>query len=94
MLQFCRHERAILKPMVLVSTDRSARGVDFGGVQGPVDHVVLFDWPRDPNEFLRRVGRTARAGATGRVSALVVGRQVELAQAAVEAARGGERLSE
>ena len=42
---------------------------------------VLFDFPRDPSEYVRRVGRTAR-GASGRgvVSSLVMGRQVEIAQ--------------
>jgi ATP-dependent RNA helicase DDX18/HAS1 len=28
----------------------------------PVDHVVIFDFPKDPAEYVRRVGRTARAG--------------------------------
>lgn len=45
------------------------------------DHVVLFDFPRDPSEYVRRVGRTARgAGGFGVVSVLVLGRQVALAQ--------------
>ena len=39
-------------------------------------HVVLFDFPRDPSEYVRRVGRTARAGSSGVVTALVLGRQV------------------
>lgn len=39
-------------------------------------HVVLFDFPRDPSEYVRRVGRTARAGTKGVVTALVLGRQV------------------
>jgi superfamily II DNA/RNA helicase len=41
------------------------------------EHVVLFDFPRDPSEYVRRVGRTARgAGGQGTVSSLVLGRQV------------------
>ncbi len=45
------------------------------------NHVVLFDFPRDPSEYVRRVGRTARgAGGTGVVSSLVLGRQVALAR--------------
>jgi hypothetical protein len=41
------------------------------------EHVVLFDFPRDPSEYVRRVGRTARgAGGRGVVSTLVLGRQV------------------
>ena len=58
--------------MVLVCTDRASRGVDTSHVQ----HVVLFDFPRDPSEYVRRVGRTARgAGGQGVVSVLVLGRQ-------------------
>ena len=42
-----------------------------------VGHVVLFDFPRDPSEYIRRVGRTARgASGTGQSSILVLGRQV------------------
>ena len=48
---------------ILVCTDRAARGVDFDSA--PVDHVILFDFPKDPAEYVRRVGRTARAGRTG-----------------------------
>ena len=48
---------------ILVCTDRAARGVDFDSA--PVDHVILFDFPRDPAEYVRRVGRTARAGRVG-----------------------------
>ena len=39
-------------------------------------HVVLFDFPRDPSEYVRRVGCTARAGIKGVVTVLVLGRQV------------------
>ena len=60
-------------PAVLVATDRASRGLDAPGV----GHVVLFDFPRDPSEYVRRAGRTAR-GASGRgtVTLLVLGRQV------------------
>lgn len=52
---------------------RASRGID----SLDVEHVVLFDFPRDPSEYVRRVGRTARgAGGTGTVFAFVVGRQV------------------
>lgn len=61
------------QPLILVASDRASRGIDLPGV----GHVVLFDFPRDPSEYVRRAGRTAR-GATGRgtVSVLVLGRQV------------------
>ena len=48
---------------ILVCTDRAARGIDFDGE--PVDHILLFDFPKDPAEYVRRVGRTARAGRSG-----------------------------
>jgi ATP-dependent RNA helicase RhlE len=46
---------------VLVATDVAARGLDVAGVS----HVVNFDVPAAPAEYLHRVGRTARAGAGG-----------------------------
>ena len=59
--------------MVLVCTDRASRGID----SAHVEHVVLFDFPRDPSEYVRRAGRVSRgAGGTGLVSILVLGRQV------------------
>ena len=60
-------------PMVLVCTDRASRGID----SAHVEHVVLFDFPRDPSEYVRRAGRVSRgAGGTGLVSILALGRQV------------------
>ncbi|OAY33313.2 hypothetical protein MANES_13G083900v8 [Manihot esculenta] len=75
--------------LFLVCTDRASRGIDFTGV----DHVILFDFPRDPSEYVRRVGRTAR-GATGRGKAFifVVGKQVSLAQRIIERNRKGHPL--
>ncbi|MEM8937254.1 MAG: DEAD/DEAH box helicase [Pseudomonadota bacterium] len=46
---------------ILVATDIAARGID---VQG-VSHVVNFDLPNVPETYVHRIGRTARAGATG-----------------------------
>ena len=64
-------------PKMLVCTDRASRGLDAAGVT----HVVLFDFPRDPSEYVRRVGRTARGAlGKGEVSVLVLGRQVRLAR--------------
>ena len=63
--------------MMMVVIYRASRGIDFLGV----DHVVLFDFPRDPSEYIRRVGRTARgAGGRGKSFAFVVGKQVSLAR--------------
>ncbi|XP_059310501.1 DEAD-box ATP-dependent RNA helicase 50 isoform X1 [Lycium ferocissimum] len=67
--------------LFLVCTDRASRGIDFEGV----DHVVLFDYPRDPSEYVRRVGRTARgAGGKGKAFIFAVGKQVSLARRIME----------
>jgi len=63
---------------VLVCTDRAARGVDFDA--SPVDHVVIFDFPKDPAEYVRRVGRTARAGRTGASTTFAFGWQLPIAR--------------
>jgi ATP-dependent RNA helicase RhlE len=46
---------------VLVATDIVARGIDVEAL----DHVVNFDVPHAPDDYIHRVGRTARAEATG-----------------------------
>lgn len=46
---------------VLVATDIAARGIDVDGVS----HVVNFDLPNVPEDYVHRIGRTARAGACG-----------------------------
>jgi ATP-dependent RNA helicase RhlE len=52
---------------VLVATDVAARGLDVEGIT----HVVNYDFPRSPEDYLHRVGRTARAAAKGDAFALV-----------------------
>ncbi|KAK3441927.1 hypothetical protein EUGRSUZ_B02191 [Eucalyptus grandis] len=75
--------------LFLVCTDRASRGIDFTGV----DHVILFDFPRDPSEYVRRVGRTARgAGGTGKAFVFAVGKQVSLARRIMERNRKGHPL--
>jgi ATP-dependent RNA helicase RhlE len=46
---------------VLVATDIAARGIDVDGVT----HVINYDLPMDPESYVHRIGRTARAGASG-----------------------------
>ena len=46
---------------ILVATDIAARGIDVDGIR----MVVNFDVPNDPEAYVHRVGRTARAGARG-----------------------------
>jgi ATP-dependent RNA helicase RhlE len=49
------------KARVLVATDIAARGIDVDGVT----HVVNFELPNEPESYVHRIGRTARAGASG-----------------------------
>ena len=49
---------------VLVATDVAARGIHVDGIA----HVVNFDLPQVPEDFIHRVGRTGRAGARGTAS--------------------------
>ncbi|MED6124888.1 DEAD-box ATP-dependent RNA helicase 50 [Stylosanthes scabra] len=73
----------------MVCTDRASRGIDFWGVE----HVILFDFPRDPSEYVRRVGRTARgAKGAGKAFIFVVGKQVSLARKIMERNRKGHPL--
>ncbi len=46
---------------ILVASDVAARGLDIKGVS----HVVNFDAPWHPDDYVHRIGRTGRAGATG-----------------------------
>jgi len=46
---------------VLVATDVAARGIDVANIA----HVVNFDMPKEPEDFVHRIGRTGRASATG-----------------------------
>jgi len=51
------------KVYVLVCTDVAARGLDIKGVS----HVYNYDIPKDSNDYIHRIGRTARAGEEGKV---------------------------
>jgi ATP-dependent RNA helicase RhlE len=46
---------------VLVATDIAARGLDVDGIS----HVINFDLPNEPENYVHRIGRTGRAGASG-----------------------------
>ena len=88
-------------PIILVCTDRLSRGLDLV----TAGHAVLFDFPRDPHEYVRRVGRVCRGPQgggydeeddgdawRGKVTMLAVGRQVELAREIVQRNEQGALL--
>jgi ATP-dependent RNA helicase RhlE len=56
-LEAFRHGRV----KVLVATDIAARGIDVDGVS----HVINYELPNVPEDYVHRIGRTARAGASG-----------------------------
>jgi ATP-dependent RNA helicase RhlB len=51
---------------MLVATDVASRGLHIEGVT----HVVNYDLPQDPEDYVHRIGRTARAGASGKAISL------------------------
>ena len=52
---------------VLVATDIAARGIDID----QLPHVVNFEMPNVPEDYVHRIGRTGRAGAQGEAISLV-----------------------
>jgi len=59
---------------VLVASDLAARGLDVDDIT----HVVNYDMPEDPEVYIHRIGRTARAGRTGVAWSFVVPDQGDL----------------
>ena len=51
----------------LVATDIAARGIDIANLS----HVILYEFPEDPEAYVHRTGRTGRAGASGEAISLV-----------------------
>jgi len=58
---------------ILIATDVASRGLHIEGVT----HVVNYDLPLDPEDYVHRVGRTARAGASGNAVSLACEQYVE-----------------
>jgi ATP-dependent RNA helicase RhlE len=59
---------------VLVATDIAARGIDVADI----GHVVNFDLPHVPEDYVHRIGRTARASASGHASSFVAPEERDL----------------
>jgi ATP-dependent RNA helicase RhlE len=64
------------KIQVLVGTDIASRGIDII----KLSHVVNFDMPNTPEDYVHRIGRTARAGAGGHAISLVSADEIKQVQ--------------
>lgn len=68
-----QRDRAILafrqgKTRVMIATDVAARGLDVPHIE----HVINYDLPQNPEDYIHRIGRTARAGKTGNAIAFLL----------------------
>lgn len=70
---------------ILVASDVAARGIDIKGVS----HVYNYDVPWHPDDYVHRIGRTGRAGATGKAFTLATPDDAE-AVANIEKLTGGK----
>ena len=68
---------------LLIATDVAARGLDIDGIS----HVINYDIPENPDDYIHRIGRTARASADGDAVTFVCPRD-HLALEAIERALG------
>ena len=76
---------------VLVATDVAQRGLDVEGIT----HVVNYDVPLDPEDYVHRIGRTGRAGAAGNAVTFVTGGDLGyLKSIELRLGRSLERVSE
>lgn len=62
------------KLKVLVATDVAARGIDVKNIS----HVINFDLPRNVEDYVHRIGRTGRAGASGTALSFAAGKDHSL----------------
>lgn len=75
------------KIKVLVATDIAARGLDIP----LLPHVINYELPNIPEDYVHRIGRTGRAGATGEAISLVGGDEVDYVKSIEKLL--GEKLS-
>ena len=60
------------KLRVLVATDIAQRGLDISGIS----HVINYDVPQQPEDYVHRIGRTGRAAATGDAYTFMSGEEI------------------
>jgi len=65
------------KLRILIATDVAARGLDIEGIT----HVINYDIPENPGDYVHRIGRTARAGHTGKAITFVTREEQHLVKA-------------
>ena len=73
---------------IVVATDVAARGLDVDRIS----HVVNYDMPYDPEDYIHRIGRTGRAGRTGEAIIFVTQREMKLLKTIEHATR--QRIDE
>ncbi len=56
---------------LLISTDISARGIHIDNLE----YIYNYDIPKDPTQYIHRIGRTARAGKKGKAVAIITGKE-------------------
>ena len=71
----------------LIATDVAARGLDIPNVS----HVINYDPPKQYEDYVHRIGRTGRAGATGKALTFVLTGPEAFAAVGSGASRGGQR---
>jgi len=71
------------KLRILIATDVAARGLDIEDIS----HVVNYDIPENPEDYVHRIGRTARAGKSGRAITFVSQQEQHLVRAIENFAR-------
>ena len=76
---------------VLISLSYFCRGLD---MPARVHHIVNFDFPYNPVDYIHRAGRTARAGMTGKITSLLQKKDMTLATRIQDAIKNNRPLDD